>query len=139
MVINLKGMTKSQLLVLGMVLLSLLGLTLYTTFFAKHPQLDAAIHELSKARQEIQKTQKNLDSILIHSASINAQNAAFQTRIKSLDSLLTVSATESKKREAAYLNSLHKLEKSLNQVKNELAKMNPKMPEPEYGNLEISQ
>ncbi len=129
-------MNNKLLYFFGTVLTALLGLNIYSFFSGGSNELNSAIKDLKNAREEIAKTQQNLDSILVHSQAVLDRNAGFKNYIHAVDSIVKASDAISRSRETKYLQSLNKLEKSINHLKSDLAKFNDKLPEPENGEME---
>jgi hypothetical protein len=117
-------------------IIAILGITVYSAFFGPSAELNSAIKDLKSAREEIAKTQLNLDSILTNTQAVMDRNASFKNYIHAVDSIVKVSDAISRSRENKYLQSLNKLEKSIIHLKSDLAKFNDKLPEPENGEME---
>jgi hypothetical protein len=117
-------------------IIAILGITVYSAFFGPSAELNSAIKDLKSAREEIAKTQQNLDSILTNTQAVIDRNASFKNYIHAVDSIVKVSDAISRSRENKYLQSLNKLEKSIIHLKSDLAKFNDKLPEPENGEME---
>jgi hypothetical protein len=117
-------------------IIAILGITVYSAFFGPSAELNSAIKDLKSAREEIAKTQQNLDSILTNTQAVIDRNASFKNYIHAVDSIVKVSDAISRSRENKYLQSLNKLEKSIIHLKSDLAKFNDKLPEPENGKME---
>jgi flagellar capping protein FliD len=117
-------------------IIAILGITIYSAFFGPSAELNSAIKELKIAREEIAKTQQNLDSILSNTQTVLDRNAGFKNYIHAVDSIVKASDAISRSRESKYLQSLNKLEKSITHLKSDLAKFNDKLPEPENGEME---
>ena len=128
-------MDKGIKYILISLLLVLVGLNIYTVFFGKQSELNSALKDLKNAREEIAKTQHNLDSILKHSQIVLDRNTDFKNYIYAVDSIVKSSDAIGRRRELKYLQNLGNLERKVNYIKSDLAKMNEKLPEPENGEL----
>lgn len=128
-------MDKGIKYILISLLLVLVGLNIYTVFFGKQSELNSALKDLKNAREEIAKTQHNLDSILKHSQIVLDRNEDFKNYIHAVDSIVKSSDAIGRRRELKYLQNLGNLERKVNYIKSDLAKMNEKLPEPENGEL----
>ena len=128
-------MDKGIKYILMSLLLVLVGLNIYTVFFGKQSELNSALKDLKNAREEIAKTQHNLDSILKHSQIVLDRNEDFKNYIHAVDSIVKSSDAIGRRRELKYLQNLGNLERKVNYIKSDLAKMNEKLPEPENGEL----
>ena len=128
-------MDKGIKYILISLLLVLVGLNIYTVFFGKQSELNSALKDLKNAREEIAKTQQNLDSILKHSQIVLDRNEDFKNYIHAVDSIVKSSDAIGRRRELKYLQNLGNLERKVNYIKSDLAKMNEKLPEPENGEL----
>ncbi len=129
-------LTKYQSYLVISAIIAILGLTVYSSFFGPSAELNSAIKDLKNAREEIAKTQQNLDSILVQTQTVLDRNAGFKNYIHAVDSIVKASDAISRSRESKYLQSLNKLEKSITHLKSDLAKFNDKLPEPENGEME---
>ena len=128
--------TKHQSYLVISAIIAILGITIYSAFFGPSAELNSAIKDLKSAREEIAKTQQNLDSILTNTQAVMDRNTSFKNYIHAVDSIVKVSDAISRSRENKYLQSLNKLEKSITYLKSDLAKFNDKLPEPENGEME---
>jgi prefoldin subunit 5 len=129
-------LTKYQSYLVISAIIAILGLTVYSAFRGPSAELNSAIKDLKNAREEIAKTQQNLDSILSNTQTVIDRNAGFKNYIHAVDSIVKASDAISRSRESKYLQSLNKLEKSITYLKSDLAKFNDKLPEPENGEME---
>jgi chromosome segregation ATPase len=115
---------------LYVLLLVILGLLAYNMWGgSKDSKLNDAIKKLTEASQRIDSAKTNLDKVLINTDTVLKRNADFKTYISDVEGLIKNMDREGKKRERLYLNNLDALDKSIENLKQNLFKMNSKLPE----------
>lgn len=126
---------KSTKIILYFILASIIGFALWSIFSQKNKSLIDAINKLNEARTRIDSAQKSLDKVLVSTDSILNRNTDFKSYIHAVDSVVKLSDEKSRQREQRYLQNINLLDKNIEKLKIDLAKMNNKLPELENGTL----